>query len=214
MTTEPCNIEACEEASNKRQWQPISTEKLRSFYHTCFTRVRTCLLTRMKSSGHYDSPHHIQQALDDALLRFLDECAQRKQVDHPITWMCTAARNKLIDIWRAEQAREDRQVALDNDDEEAYNWLASLEDDGLSPEKAMANDGLGECLASAFAQLKQANEGYHDLMVMIAIDGMKPREIAAALDISPGAARERIRQARKQIQALMRADCPEYVSNE
>jgi RNA polymerase sigma-70 factor, ECF subfamily len=118
---------------------------------------------------------------------------ERIPADDPIPWLFAAARNH----WRNHLRSRRRE-------REAVVRLRPAEEGGPS------SDPSAHLLRSALATLSEADQ---EVLRLVAWDDLAPRQVAAVLGCSPGAARVRLHRARQRLATALRSNELEEVSD-
>lgn len=148
-------------------------------YDSLRARVFTFLL---RLSGRRDVAEDLVQEVWLRLARAAPGLALDTQLS---AWLFTVARNLFVSHWRAGQ-------------------VAQALGDGLLPEapgtpfQAAADGETQRRLEAALAGLPIP---YREIVLLCGVEGMAPREAAAALEITPEAARQRLARARAMLAA-------------
>ncbi|HEX8946829.1 MAG TPA: RNA polymerase sigma factor [Candidatus Paceibacterota bacterium] len=143
---------------------------------------------RMRLSDH-DAALDLTQ---ETFMRYWRHLSEGKPVAHERALLFTIVRRLVIDRYRAR-----RTESLDQLQEDA----------GFEPsdERELSPDARAEG-ARALSLVAQLPEDYRDAVFLRYVEGLEPRDIAAALDLSANVVSVRIHRGVEKLRALMHTD--------
>lgn len=115
------------------------------------------------------------------------------------SWMFKIAHNLTLDSLR--RARLDT-VSLETPDEESFDPIARLQDEGTDPEDQAHQRRAVEALEQAIGELRQ---DHREVLLLRFRDGLSYDEIAEVLEVPLGTVKTHLHRARKQLAARMDA---------
>lgn len=165
-------------------------DKLTRIYEKYYTFMRCCALRYAKDTGAEDDIVH------DSILKIIDHMDKidLDRDDAAKCFLSTVVKNKARDWWR----KETRRIAVDIDEEEFR-----VADDGLMPMDAVLSQEGYERLVGYITEL---NDTYRDVCNLKYICGLKEREIAECLDLSPKNVSVRIVRGRQKLMERIRKE--------
>jgi RNA polymerase sigma-70 factor (ECF subfamily) len=175
----------------------------RALYEANHGRVRA-LLTRMAG----------RQEAEDLTQATFTKAAQalpsfRGEAD-AATWIHRIAVNVALDWLRSRSGNEAKMtVPLPDRWDEDTAIGATLPDRPSSPEQALANKDMHDCIRGEIAKLPEA---YRDVLMLSMLGELGEDEIAAALGTTPGNAKVRLHRARQEFKKIIAARCDFYRS--
>jgi len=140
-----------------------------------------------------NDPHDADDLTQDVLLKVQAQIADFADDDKLPAWIFTAARNEVIDHYRARAARARAASGGDVD---------TLPDETPN-ERANALRELTPCLAGMIRQLP---EPYRTAMRLADLEGLDHQDLADRTGVSLTAAKSRVRRARQHLREMI-LDC-------
>ena len=140
-----------------------------------------------------NDPHDADDVTQDVLLKVQAQLDDFPEDDKLPAWIFTAARNAVIDHYRARAVRAPAAGGGDVD---------TLPDETPN-ERADALRGLTSCLAGMIGQLP---EPYRTAMRLADLEGLDHQELADRTGVSLTAAKSRVRRARQHLREMI-LDC-------
>jgi RNA polymerase sigma factor (sigma-70 family) len=145
---------------------------------------------------HAPDEEAAEDALQDAFIRAVANADALSLVVDIGAWIFTAMRNRLVDLWRSEDARR-RAGAVDLPDETLVEIAAAA---GLDPQDLLVRSELEEALAAAIEALPREDA---ELLRAQAIDGISFRELAGKRGVSIDTLMSRKRRALRKLAAAL-----------
>ena len=134
----------------------------------------------------------------------LAQHARRLAPDTRLTaWLYTVAHHRVVSWARAQGVRSHLAGSL-SDRGAAADGSAAADERG-SPLEALASSEAQRALERAFAALAPP---YREVALLVGVDGLTPREIAAILGLKPDAVRQRLARARGLLAAALGDHAP------
>lgn len=152
-------------------------ERFTAIYDDCRQRVWAYVTAR---AGRQVADEVVSETFAIAWRRFAD------LPDHPLPWLLGVARNVLRDNIRAE-------VRRDSLARELHSWRS---------DQADVAEGVAERLAVLRA-MTALSEDDREILILVAWQGLTPRDAAKVLGCTPAAVRVRLHRARKRLVAAV-----------
>lgn len=144
-----------------------------------------------------------EDLLQDTFMR-LAQHARRLAPDTRLTaWLYTVAHHRVVSWARAQGVRAHLAGSLS--DRGAADDGSAAADERGSPLEALASSEAQRALERAFAALAPP---YREVALLVGVDGLTPREIAAILGLKPDAVRQRLARARGLLAAALGDHAP------
>lgn len=145
---------------------------------------------------HAPDEESAEDAVQDAFIRAVANVSALSLVEDVAGWIFSAMRNRLIDLWRGEDARR-RAGAVDLPEETIEEIAAAA---GIDPRDSLVRDELEEALAVAIEALPAEQR---DVIRAQALDGTAFRELAERTGVSIDTLMSRKRRALRKLAAAL-----------
>ncbi|MEX2476696.1 sigma-70 family RNA polymerase sigma factor [Marinobacter sp.] len=151
------------------------------------------------------NPDDAEDIVAETVATAWSKLEQLTDVAHIEGWLFRILNRTFIDQWRRRQCRQDKEVALQTDENEpAFSLFEKLHQPFLlwwgAPEQAFLNQLLKEDIQQAMDQLP---DDFRVVMVLVEIEGNSYHEAAELLDIPMGTVRSRLSRARALLQQTL-----------
>ena len=130
-------------------------------------RGRLLQFIRSRIAGAEDA----EDILQEVFIQAVGNLNAAQPIDNLVGWLYTAARNKIIDIYRS---RKYRTVSLHGTEDEV-SFEALLKDSGIDLEKDFMRSQVTEALIESLEELP---ENQRQVFIMQAVEGLTFREIS------------------------------------
>ena len=158
-----------------------------TMFEMYFMRYKNLVIRAvMKKSQDYQLAQEICQQVFCSFYFHIDEINE----DLVKVWLMRTTRNALVDYLRRPSTRNE--VTLNNDLYESGNTLTHAAVD-YCEDKVINQDLTGRILR----EVKEANEAWYEVLILICVYGMSHEEAANKLQVSDQVLRARLYRARK-----------------
>lgn len=139
----------------------------------------------------------VEDILQHAALRAIERSDSLDDPDRAMAWVYRIHRNLIVDLYR-QQAREQRNVPE-----------GDLYASAAIPDLAADITGLagGESCECSVVQARRLRPSYATILTLVDSDGLKLREAAEQLNVSPNNAAVRLHRARRALREAMFQHC-------
>lgn len=142
----------------------------------------------MAKTGDYELAQEICQQVFCAFYIHMDTVED----DFVKAWLFRSARNAIVDYYRKTNIRNE--VSLDAGSQRTESTSEEAGDMGC--EDYVINS---EMIGRILREVREANERFYEVLVMICVDGMSYEEAARELNVSEQVVRTRLHRARKYV---------------
>lgn len=155
--------------------------------------------TALRLSRHPDDAEDIVAETVATAWNKLDQLTDSTRFEG---WLFRILNHTFINQWRRRQCRQDKEVALETDDNEVdFSLFEKLHQPFLlwwgTPEQSFLNQILKKDIQAALDQLP---DEFRIVMVLVEIEGYNYHQAAELLDIPMGTVRSRLNRARALLQ--------------
>ncbi|MEO6501768.1 MAG: sigma-70 family RNA polymerase sigma factor [Jatrophihabitantaceae bacterium] len=170
---------------------PADPRRLEQLWRECAPRVLAALVRRY---GDFDTA---EDALQEALLAASQQWPVQGLPSNPTAWLITVASRRLIDQWRADQARAEREQLVASRTP-AGEFLAPAADSTADPTKAV-DDSVALLLLCCHPALPRPAQV---ALTLRAIGGLSTAQIARAFLVPEPTMAQRISRAKARLRQV------------
>jgi len=175
--------------------EPAAYEQLIEQYADQVYRVAYRLL---------QNPHDAEDAMQEAFLAVYLRIHEFQGQAKLSSWLYRVVTNKALDILRKRQRKtETATEALEDLNEDAAELLPDPQ--AVLPEDWLMRQEINDLIAAGLATLSPRLRA---AFVLFEMEGLSMEEVAAALNISPSAAKVRVHRARQALRAYLATHMP------
>lgn len=154
---------------------------METFYKKYYAGIRGFVAKKIDDEGV------VEELTNDILMAGINSLSTFKGESQEFSWLCSIAKHKIIDYYRKKKLK----TILFS----ASPFFEEIADKALTPERDCLKNELKKEIKKTFSELK---EGYHKILRLKYIDGLKINEIAQKLKISVKAVESRLIRAKIQ----------------